>query len=342
MRRIRFATLAIAASLLAVSGTAWAHDSRPMLMEITEVGPGLFSVEWKVPPSVPRFNLPEPILPADSTRRGEEIAVDRRDGYLRKRLYDCPDGLAGQEVGLRYPVLNPSLSCLVRVQLLNGQRHSKLLGPDETTWRIPERETRLGVSWEYALLGVRHIWGGIDHLLFLVCLLLVAGTSRRILITITGFTVAHSLTLILSALGLVRLPVVPVEATISLSIVFLASEIARGAKGSLTYRYPIAVSSSFGLLHGFAFAAVLREIGLPQTELVTSLLFFNVGVEIGQVLFIACLLVGFWLLLLPFRARAGATQAGPGLLTRIEKPAVYAVGSLASLWLIQRVSSFWL
>ncbi len=116
--------------------------------------------------------------------------------------------------------------------------------------------------------------------------MVIAGTWRRILITITGFTIAHSITLALSALGLVRVPIPAVEAAIALSIVFLAVEIVRGDKTSLTYRYPIAVSSSFGLLHGFGFAAVLGETGLPQTEIPAALLFFNVGVELGQIAFV--------------------------------------------------------
>jgi len=116
--------------------------------------------------------------------------------------------------------------------------------------------------------------------------MLVAGVGKKLLVTITGFTIAHSITLALSALNLVRLPIPPVEAVIALSVVYLAMEIALQKKDSLTYRYPIAVSSSFGLLHGFGFAAVLADIGLPQVEIVTSLLFFNIGVELGQIIFV--------------------------------------------------------
>ena len=346
---LRLPFLVAAGITLAAPGTVRAHDSRPLVLELTEVEGGVFSVEWRVPPSVPAFNIPEPVLPEGCFLRGAGIAVDRRDGFYRKKFYAVPGGLAGQEIGLQYPVLNPSISTLVRIRFLNGQKHSKLLAPDEMTWRVPDRETGLGVARDYTLLGIRHILGGVDHLLFLVCLILVAGTGRRILITVTGFTLAHSLTLALSALHVVRLPIIPVEATIALSIVFLASEIARGKRGSLTYRYPIAVSSSFGLLHGFGFAAVLRDIGLPQTELLTSLLFFNVGVEIGQVLFLVGLLVAYRALVfaiqvlhLQIQRHPNTSLPGPGLLTRLEKPAVYAVGSLAAMWLIERVSLFWL
>jgi hydrogenase/urease accessory protein HupE len=187
---------------------------------------------------------------------------------------------------------------------------------------------------------VRHILEGYDHLLFLVCLMLIAGTGRRILITITGFTIAHSITLALSALGVVRVPVPPVEAAIALSIVFLAVEIVRGDKNSLAYRYPIAVSSSFGLLHGFGFAAVLGETGLPQTEIPAALLFFNLGVELGQVIFIVGVIAAYQLIRLAARA-VRDRDLSIDALRPLQTPAAYVVGILASFWMIQRVATFW-
>ncbi len=192
----------------------------------------------------------------------------------------------------------------------------------------------------FVYLGAKHMFTGYDHLLFLVCLLLISGTGRRILITITGFTIAHSITLALSALGVVQIPVPPVEAAIALSIVFLAVEIIRGDPNSLTYRYPIAVSSSFGLLHGFGFAAVLGETGLPQTEIPTALLFFNVGVEVGQIAFVAAVVLVY----------QGVRWVGRSMLDRdlsidalrpFQTPAAYAVGILAAFWMVERVVGFW-
>jgi hydrogenase/urease accessory protein HupE len=196
------------------------------------------------------------------------------------------------------------------------------------------------VAAQYTLLGVRHILEGIDHLLFLVCLLMVARTPRRIAITITGFTLAHSVTLILSALDLVRVPVEPLEAAIALSIVFVATEIARGRRDVLTYRHPIAVSTSFGLLHGFGFAAVLNEIGLPQTELAASLLFFNVGVELGQLAFLAASLV-VWTTSSAAARRVAAPSTWQARARAAEPSAAYLIGSTASFWMIDRVSRFW-
>ena len=150
---------------------------------------------------------------------------------------------------------------------------------------------KMQIAKDYTSLGVRHILEGYDYLLFLACLIMIAGTGRRILITVTGFTVAHSITLALSAFNLLRVPSAPVEAVIALSIVFLASEIAKEPRDTLTYKYPALVSVAFGLLHGLGFASVLRQIGLPQTEIVMGLLFFNIGVEIGQLAFIAMIIL---------------------------------------------------
>jgi hydrogenase/urease accessory protein HupE len=189
------------------------------------------------------------------------------------------------------------------------------------------------VAFEYTRLGIEHIWLGLDHLLFVACLLFIARTPRRLLITITGFTAAHSLTLILSILSWVRLPVPPVEAAIALSILFLVCEIARPLANSWTWRHPVLVSSLFGLLHGFGFASVLRDIVLPQTQLPAALLTFNLGVEIGQLLFVAACLLLY----------AGAKRLLPHWQRLPRLPhylACYPVGTLASFWLFDRLSGF--
>ena len=186
------------------------------------------------------------------------------------------------------------------------------------------------------MLGILHILEGIDHLLFVACLLLIAGTGRRILITITGFTIAHSITLLLSALDVVHVPVPPVEASIALSIVFLATEIAKESRDTLTYRYLITVATLFGLLHGFGFAAVLKSIGLPQVEILTGLLFFNVGVEIGQILFVGFIMTIFF----GVQAIGNRLLQSTISLAKFEKPIVYVIGSIASLWMFERIYLF--
>jgi hydrogenase/urease accessory protein HupE len=171
--------------------------------------------------------------------------------------------------------------------------------------------------------------------------LFIARTPRRLLITITGFTVAHSITLALSALDLVRIPTPPVEAMIALSVLFMAWEIAKDNRDSLTHRFPVAVAASFGLLHGFGFAAVLRDIGLPQTELPTALLFFNVGVEIGQVLFVLALVAGFLVLRPAFVRLLRSARDNEVHWSSLTVPASYLIGTVASMWMIERVAGFW-
>jgi len=319
---------------------ARAHESRPLYIEVTEKAPLAFLVRWKIPPSVKVRNAPEVSMTGGCVATTPPAPRGATRGSLQHRTFRCEADPAGTPLQIRYPLFNPSVSALVRISRLSGETHSLLASPKQTEVFIPAVESFGSVARDYLTLGVEHILEGYDHLLFLVCLMLIAGTGRRILITITGFTIAHSITLALSALGVVHVPIAPVEAAIALSIVFLAVEIVRGDKNSFTYRYPIAVSSSFGLLHGFGFAAVLGETGLPQTEIPAALLFFNVGVEIGQILFVAVVIAVYQLIRFVGRTsfdRDLSTDA----LRPLQTPAVYAVGILGSFWMIQRVATFW-
>jgi hydrogenase/urease accessory protein HupE len=331
----------LALFILFVSATAQAHDARPNYVQITETETKTFSVSWKVPASMPGGALPYPTLPADCAADRQPAWQQAGAEYLGQQVFRCQQGLSGRVVGIEFPIINPSLSTLYKIRLANGEEHLRILKPSETEWTVPDAENRFAVATEYTWLGIEHIWLGIDHLLFVACLLFIARTSRRLLITITGFTVAHSITLALSALDLVRIPTPPVEAAIALSVVFMAWEIAKGNEDSLAYRYPVAVSSSFGLLHGFGFAAVLRDIGLPQTELPTALLFFNIGVEIGQVLFVLALLVGFYVLRPAFVRLLRSARDGDVHWSSLTAPASYLIGTAASLWMIERVAGFW-
>ena len=184
------------------------------------------------------------------------------------------------------------------------------------------------------MLGVEHILGGIDHLLFVLALLLIVRGGRRIVATVTAFTAAHSITLVAATLGWVHVPGPPVEAIIALSIVFVAAEIVHGLRGrpGLTARAPWVVAFSFGLLHGFGFAGALAEVGLPQKAIPIALLTFNVGVEIGQLIFVAAvLLVGAaW-------QRAAGAAAARGCLTLLP----YAIGAVAMFWVVDRITAFW-
>jgi len=314
--KILFLTLMLMTML---GSDAQAHEARPLSIVINETANNVYVMKTKIPPSVPVFNHPKVSMPDFCRQQG--------------KIFHCSQDIQGGLLNIKYPQFNPAVSTLIRVNRLSGEKHSVLLGPKESSWSFPTKETKMGVASQYTQLGISHILGGIDHLLFLVGLLFIAKTRRRILIAITGFTCAHSITLILSALNLVRLPVAPVEAIIALSIVFVAAEIARGKKDTITYRYPIAVSSSFGLLHGFGFAAVLNEIGLPQTELLTGLLFFNVGVEIGQLMFVGGLVSLVFGLLFVSKLRIEHVF-------KFERSIAYVLGILAVYWMFERISNF--
>ena len=315
-----------------------AHDVRPNTVRIVETAEHVYSVAWKVPASLPVDSLPYPTLPADCTTAQPPTWRSTGGAYLGQQTYRCANGLAGRTVGVAYPGINPSLRTIYTVALGNGVEHIRILGPDEDEWVIPATPEPFAVALEYTWHGVVHIWIGVDHLLFVACLMFIARTPRRLLLTITGFTVAHSITLALSALDLVRVPTPPVEATIALSVVFLAWEIARDKPDSLTQRLPVVVSVAFGLLHGFGFATVLREVGLPATELPIALLFFNVGVEIGQILFVTALFAGY--AVLRVLVRRSTDENGRSAL-RLAVPASYVIGTVASFWMIERVVGFW-
>ncbi|MGE0668839.1 MAG: HupE/UreJ family protein [Sphingomonadales bacterium] len=334
-RSVVLAGLVLLVCLLAALSGAHAHDSRPVVIGITEQDGGLYSVTVTTPPSVPVFNIPSVALPEDCSRLGEGRPVE--PSLVARALYRCEKGLGGAELALTWPKFNPSLSTMVRMDWRSGETRSLVAPPEETGIRVPDPESAAGISGQYFRLGVEHILLGYDHLLFLACLLLIARTGRRILIVVTGFTLAHSVTLALAALGVVRIPVPPVEAVIALSIVFLATEIARKRRDTITWRYPIAVSSSFGFLHGFGFAAVLAEIGMPQTEVPLALLFFNIGVEAGQLMFIGALVLA----MLAAQWVSGKARMAPErLLGKMERPVAYGVGALAAFWMIERLWAF--
>ena len=319
----RLAALLCAALLLPAA--AQAHDARPLSVTITEQEGGRHLARIKVPPSVAFDNRPVLEWPA---------VCDPGEGRGgASQFANCPGGLQGQRLAIAYPIYNPSLATLFRIEAANGDVLTELLPPDRLEWEVPQEPSLANVMLDYLWLGVEHIWLGIDHLLFVVGLLLLAATMRRVLLAVTGFTIAHSLTLSLSVLDLVRVPIAPVEAAIALSILFLAREIVRPDPDGLAARYPVLVASSFGLLHGFGFAAVLQDIGLPTRELAAGLFSFNLGVEIGQVAFILGALALFWLA----RRIAGSVQTLSFELQGTARlVAGYALGIPAALWFMER------
>jgi len=304
--------------LCLISMTCNAHESRPLYFELTERETGQYELRWRFPESLRRSDVPKTELLACQS---SDPLTQSSAGWT---LIKC--SMPPQALKLTFSEGNPSLSTVVRFERRGYAPVVLQAPPGDDEIALPEAVAE-GQWWSgYLDLGVRHIAGGIDHLLFLICLMLLVQNARRLLIAITGFTLAHSVTLGLSSLGIVVLPVPWVEALIALSIVALAAELVTPDRDSWGKRYPLAISSAFGLLHGLGFAAALREMGLPSSEQLTALLAFNLGVEIGQVLFVVSAGLLIWLgRLLPIRRDHWSQFFSK------------AVGVLASFWFFQRI-----
>jgi hydrogenase/urease accessory protein HupE len=244
----------------------------------------------------------------------------------------CDKPLSGDNITIE-GLENTKTDLLLRLEFLDKTSQSQLLRADKNSYTVLASASKMQVVKTYTWLGITHILLGFDHLLFVFTLLLLVNSLRKLLWTITAFTLAHSITLAGASLGYLYLPQKPVEAMIALSILFLSVEILHEQRGKvgITSRYPWVISFSFGLLHGFGFAGALAEIGLPQQAITLALIFFNVGVEIGQLMFVATVvLVGLLLQRL----------IDPSLMAKVEKFVVYSIGGLSAFWVFERISAF--
>lgn len=323
-------------AFLALFPAARAHEVRPAYLEVKETAPGQFSVLWRTPVLAGR-RLPVALkLPDDSRNLKDPVVQELADSLIERRWINAgPNGLAGRRIefpGLQFTITD----ILVRYEMLDGAKGAAIVHPSQSWLEIATAPTRWAVAGAYLRLGVEHIWGGIDHLLFVLALLSLVRGWRRVVATTTAFTVAHSITLAAATLGFVHVPQKPVEAAIALSIVFVAAEMIHSKQGrpGLTERVPWVVAFTFGLLHGFGFAGALSEAGLPQNSIPVALLFFNLGIEAGQLLFIG-LLYALWV---------GGRQVARRL--SLPRPAwiwrvpPYAIGGVAAFWFIQRIAAF--
>jgi hypothetical protein len=324
--------LVVVLALAGLAGPACAHRLSPAYFGLTQTGPDQWAAEWKVSISGGLSDVLEPQVPEGCRVDGEVRRFTVDDARLMHANVRCDGGLAEREFVIR-GLEATQTDVLLRVDYLDGRSFTHRLVPAQPSVTIPADPSVLDIAVTYTWLGVEHILLGLDHLLFVFALLMLVNGWRTLVATITSFTLAHSLTLGVAALGYVHIPSAPVEAVIALSILFLATELARREAGDaqaghtdLAGRAPWLVAFSFGLLHGFGFAGALAEIGLPENSIPLALLFFNVGVEIGQLAFVACIL-----------AVVGMAQRlsvrSPPWLPRL---AAYGIGSVSAMWLFER------
>ena len=262
--------------------------------------------------------------------------------FVERWRAQCPGGLVGRTIDIE-GLSATRTDVLARIEWSDGTTQTVRLTPEQTSFDVKAAPGALEVTRTYFVLGVEHILLGIDHLLFVFGLLFLVGNWKRLVATVTAFTVAHSITLAAATLGLVHVAQAPVEATIALSIMFVAAEIIHGAHGEprLATRAPWLVAFVFGLLHGFGFSGALREVGLPEQDIPLALLFFNVGVEVGQLAFIAVVVLVLSVVTRLLR-RPGHAERGPWHSeAMIRVPVAYAIGSIAAFWTVQRVVGFW-
>ncbi len=317
-------------ALMCIVGSARAHTLGIDRAELIETVPGTYRLISRVPRRLaPAIRTPE--LPNKCTMSGSPHG--ERGSYSVTFEFVCETPLTADDT-LGLPWRREGALLTVRWQ---GQepvtrlatRDGAAIDIDLSYW-LAGSGSVIRAAERYTRLGDEHILAGIDHLLFVLALLFVVDGRWKLVKTITAFTVAHSITLTLATFGFISLPSAPVEAAIALSIVFLASEIIQSQRGrdSLTFRKPWLVAFAFGLLHGLGFAGALSEIGLPPSEIPVALLFFNIGVEIGQLAFVFAILAVLWILNRRSRGGFDAQTVAPAV--------AYIVGTLAMFWFIER------
>lgn len=318
--------------LLMLALEAAAHEVRPALLTVAEVSSDRYLVRWKVPAKGDRRLAIEPVFAARCVEEGDRVEAFAAGASVMSWYVDCPGGLAETEIGFSN-LPRTMTDVLVQMTFLDGRYYTGLVRPSNPVFRVPKRDSEASVFGSYLVLGIEHILFGWDHLMFVLGLVLVVTDGRRLIWAITGFTVAHSLTLALAMLDVVRVPGPPVEAVVALSIVLLAVEALRYRRSGVdtfAIRAPWAVSMVIGLVHGLGFARALSEYGLPAYAKLVSLFAFNLGVEVGQLAFVVSLV------LLGAAARRVALPAVP----RMRFAAACFVGVLGAFWLVERVTGF--
>jgi hydrogenase/urease accessory protein HupE len=331
--------LGVLGALVALS--AQSDEVRPGYLELRQTASDTYSLLFKIPALGDDLRLAIYVdLPAGTNDVTSPRAVFQGGAYIERRTIRRNGGLAGQTIAIE-GLSATSTDVLVRIESLGGATQTERLSPTRTTVVVQAAPPSSEVATTYLRLGIEHILFGFDHLLFVLALVILVRDWRRVALTVTAFTIAHSITLAAATLGFVYVPRPPVEAAIALSIVLVAVEIVNARRGmpSLTARWPWIVAFCFGLLHGLGFAGALAEAGLPQHAIPIALLFFNLGVEIGQLAFVAAVLLTGELV-----RRAAALRFATGPIQRaadrLDVAAAYVIGALAACWLIERTAAF--
>jgi hydrogenase/urease accessory protein HupE len=314
---------------LGISAPSHAHESHPAVLEIRQVSDTRYEVLWQAPIYMRQPHPASVELPA-SWRDVEPATTSKLpDADLFRRVVDVgAEGIEGSEI--RFPGLGlTTTDVFVRIKPMDGSFSVLIVRPTDPAVRLAGKRSWTSTAGEFVSLGFHHILMGVDHLLFVLGLLLIVRDRMMLLKTITAFTLAHSITLAVATLGVARAPLEPLNAAIALSILFLGPEIVRAWNGetSLTIRYPWIVAFVFGLLHGFGFASGLSTTGMTGSEIPWALLWFNIGVELGQVAFVLVALA----LQQSFRV---LQFQWPKIVARFPG---YAVGVAGAYWFIQRM-----
>ncbi|MCM3872016.1 MAG: HupE/UreJ family protein [Pyrinomonadaceae bacterium] len=324
----------ILASLLALASAVSGHEVRPAYLQLHQTGAETYDVFWKVPGRGDNMRLSLYVeMPTNCSDASQHRGTFGDNTFIEEWSVRCAGGLTGGSIQIAG--LNATMTdVLVRLERLDGTSQVTRLTRSAASFTVEAAPRATQIAATYLRLGVEHILTGWDHLLYILAMLLLVRGWRRVILTMSAFTATHSLTLTAATLGWVHVPQRPVEACIALSILFVASEIVRARRGQsgLTERWPWAISFTFGLLHGFGFAGALSEVGLPQKAIPVALLFFNAGVEVGQLIFIGSMLA---IAILGRNAARKMTLPHPAWAGRIPP---YAIGGIAAFWFIQRIS----
>jgi hydrogenase/urease accessory protein HupE len=316
-------------TLLALSSQSRAHEIRPAYLEIKEINAHRIDIFWKQPISGESGIQLTPAL--SSGWLTDSVSVNSSTGAALVRqwtILNATEVLAGQTIAIE-GLKNTITDVLVKITFADGTTITKIIRPSEPFFIISKNQQSTLPVFDYLRLGVEHILFGVDHLLFVLALILLVTGKRRLLKTITAFTIAHSITLAAATLGWVHVPPAPVEAVIALSIIFLAVELVHYYQGKKVFSsvYPWVVAFIFGLLHGLGFAGALANVGLPQNDIPLALFLFNVGVETGQLIFIFVVLLVIWLIKI-FKTLPSWSYWIPP----------YAIGCMAAFWFFERLA----